>query len=513
MNNNPNNSADDNMNNDVINHTDTDSENNPNSAIDNAHEINNINSVEEDNKDSEDNIDDILDILQKKKADEIKNNEHSNDAPTRIDNIATGAITAKAPLPDVKPEPKPQPKPVTQSKPKTSVYARGAQGGISLDDFDELVVKKVEPQDKKKKKKRHLPGGLKVLIYLICVITVSVVLSVTAIKVGNDVFAFVKEDKEITINIKKNATIHDVAKELEEKGVIKYPSIYKIYSGLRMDGKSYYTGDFISGKHVLNSNFGYDKIISLLAESAYSTEIVRVTIPEGYTVYEIIDLFVEKRVIPKDKVDEFKEKLNTAVYDYAFLEDFNKIKDENGKIESERFYLLEGYLFPDTYDFYVGENLDSIITKFLDNFNSKFEEAYFERCLELGLTVDEVVTLASMIEAEGDNAEDFYKISSVFHNRLNHAGAYPFLDSDAATLYSFQGEKKKLDAGDNQSRQHPYNTYLNKGLPPGAICNPGTEALHAALYPEQTNFYFFYTNSNGETIFSNKFNDHINAYN
>lgn len=451
------------------------------------------------------NIDDILDILKKKKSEEPK-----NDAPTRMD---TQAAQKQTPNHVSEVFGASEKKSVQQEKPRTSVYERGADSGISLDDFDELVARKTQPVKKENKKKRHMPGALKVLIYLICVISVSILISVTIIKVGNDVFAFVKEDKEITINIKENAKITDVAKELEEKGLIKYPGIYSIYSKFRMDKKSYYTGNFISGEHVLNSNLGYDKLIAKLAELTYSNEIVRVTIPEGKTVHEIIDLFVEKRVISKDKVDAFKDKLNTAAYDYPFLTDFNKMKNENGKIESDRFYLLEGYLFPDTYDFYVGENLDSIITKLLNNFGRKFEEAYYDRCKELGLTIDEIVTIASMIEAEGDTPENFYKISSVFHNRLNNATAYPFLDSDATTLYSFQGEKKKLDAGDNKSRVHPYNTYLNKGLPPGAICNPGNEAIHAALYPEKTNYYFFFTDKNGKTTFSNKFIDHINTYN
>ena len=451
------------------------------------------------------NIDDILDILKKK-----KNEEPQNDAPTRMDTQAAQKTSSNHVSEVFVNTTKPQPK---QENPKASVYERGADSGISLDDFDELVAKKTQPAKKSEKKKWRMPSALKVIIYLICVISVSILISVTVIKVGNDVFAFVKEDKEITVNIKNNAKITDVAKELEEKGLIKYPGVYALYSKFRMDKKSYYTGNFIAGEHVLNSNLGYDKFISKLAELTYSTEIVRVTIPEGKTVTEIIDLFVEKRVISKDKVDAFKDKLNTAAYDFPFLLDFNKMKNENGKIESDRFYLLEGYLFPDTYDFYVGENLDSIITKFLNNFGRKFEESYYDRCKELGLTIDEVITLASMIEAEGDTAENFYKISSVFHNRLNNAAAYPFLDSDATTLYSFQGEKKKLDAGDNKSRVHPYNTYLNKGLPPGAICNPGNEAIHAALYPEKTNYYFFYTDKNGKTTFSNRFIDHINTYN
>jgi len=453
------------------------------------------------NPENNGNIDDILDILQKKKSDDIKNNDFNDNSPTRID---TDAAKNPAENKDVKQKP--------ESKPKT--YAPEiSDGGISLDDFDALVEKRPAAKKKKKKKKKAMPGYAKVLIYLFFVVAVSVLISVSFIKIANDVFAFVKQDKEITVTIKEGASLSDVAKELEEEGVINYSSIYKIYAGFKMDRRSYYTGNFIAGDHVLNSNLGYDKLISHLAESTYSTEIVRVTIPEGYTVYEIIDLFVEKRVINESKVDEFKEKLNTAAYEYDFLKDFNEAKDENGKIESDKFYLLEGYLFPDTYDFYVGENLDSVITKLLNNFNRKFDEAYYTRCEELGLTIDEIVTLASMIEAEGNNSEDFYKISSVFHNRLNNAASYPFLDSDATTLYSYQGEKKQLEAGDNKSRVHPFNTYLNRGLPPGPICNPGDEAIHAALYPEKTNYYFFYTNSDGETIFSSTFIDHINAYN
>ena len=460
---------------------------------------------------NENNIDDILDILQKKKSEDIKNNDFKDDTPTRIDTQAPVAKTNPEQAPKSKTAADRASTPPKTVQKKASVYERGAQGGVSLDDFDELITRPVQPQ--KKRKKVRLPSAAKVLIYLFCVITVSIILSVAAIKIGNDVFAFVKEDKEITVNIKEGATLSDVARELKSEGVIKYPTIYKIYSKLRMDKKSYYTGGFVAGDHTLNSNLGYDKLIARLAESKYSTEIVRVTIPEGYTVYEIIDLFVEKRVISKGSVDEFKEKLNTAVFEYDFLSDFNQARDENGKVESDRIYLLEGYLFPDTYDFYVGENLDTVIIKLLNNFDRKFEDAYYERCEELGLTVDQIITIASMIEAEGDSAENFYKISSVFHNRLNNSGAYPFLDSDATTLYSFQGEKKQLEAGDNKSRVHPYNTYLNRGLPPGAICNPGDEAIHAALYPEKTNYYFFYTNSDGETIFSNKFVDHVNAYN
>lgn len=471
------------------------------------------------NPNNDNNIDDILDILQKRKEQSIKDNSFSDSAPTRVDNAVVkpqepeqkAEVSHKTQLPksESKQEQTKKTSAIKPSQKKQASSFDNDSEGISLSDFDN--IKSSKSQQKSKKKKFIMPGYAKALIYLVSVFAVSILISYCIITVANDTFAFVKPDKEITVNIKENATLKDVAKELHDKEVIEHPFIYRIYSKFRMDKKSYYTGNFIEGEHVLNSNLGYDKLISRLAESSYSTEVVRVTIPEGYTVIEIIDLFVDKRVISQTSVDEFKEKLNVAAYEYDFLKEFDAVKDENNKIESDRLYLLEGYLFPDTYDFYVGENLDSVINKLLNNFDKKFEETYYDRCSELGLTVDQVITLASMIEAEGNKAEDFYKISSVFHNRLG-SSSFPFLNSDATTLYSFQGSKKQLDTGDNQSRVHPYNTYLNKGLPPGPICNPGIEAIHAALYPESTNYYYFYTaSSNGVTYFSTNEGQH-NTY-
>lgn len=459
------------------------------------------------------NIDDILDILQKRKSQDIKSNSFSDSAPTRVDNDVVNAKkeVSEVSKTEAKPIHTPDKSSVSEAKTSTAQKSNSPEtsSGISLNDFDNIRTQRT-PQ-KNDKKKFRLPRYAKVIIYLVCVFAVSIFISASVIYVANDTFAFVKPDKEITVEIKEGATLGDVANELYEKEVIEYPFIYRIYTKMKLSKSSYYSGSFVAGEHVLNSNLGYDKLLAMLGESKYSTEVVRVTIPEGYTAREIIELFVEKRVVSKENKEAFAEKLNLAIYDYAFLDEFDEIKDENGKVESDRFYLLEGYLFPDTYDFYVGENLDSVVGKLLGNFNKKFEETYYQRSKDLGFTVDEIITIASMIEAEGNKAEDFYKISSVFHNRLK-SSSFPFLNSDATTLYSFQGEKKKLDAGDNKSRVHPYNTYLNKGLPPGPICNPGVEAIHAALYPEDTGYYYFYTaSSNGVTYFSTNEGQH-NTY-
>ena len=536
-------------------------------------------------------IDNILDILQKKKESAGTNDS----APTRIDQQAVKPVHPNqqslfgdeegkklSAKPDVSSQKPASPSPMQQhpqsaslrpaasnqakkpaevQKPRLqshSVSKPSPAASINLSDFDSLGKSRMKTTEKEKSK-FFLPGYVKVIIYLAAVFSVSIFLAVTAIKVGNDVFAFVKPDKQVTFIIPQNATLDDVADTLYENGLIKYPSVYKLYAKFRMDGKEYYTGAFVAGEHTYSTTTSYDKFIEELAVNKYKKEVVRVTIPEGFTVLEILDILEENRVINEISREKLIENLNCSYYNYRFLADkpedlseeqsFDKYQhmaqgyallelfdDKNiittgkkdnlkksvsdlaesystprEKINPDKIYNLEGYLFPDTYDFYVGEDLDSLVGKFLSNFNKKFDESYYERCAELGLTVDEVITLASMIEAEGRTAEDFYNISSVFHNRLNQSGTFPFLNSDATTLYSFQGEKKRLDAGDNQTRNHPYNTYLYKGLPPGPICNPGDEAIHAALYPEKTNYKYFYTaTSNGITYFSESESQHNN---
>jgi len=391
---------------------------------------------------------------------------------------------------------------------------------VSLEDFDSIPIKP-KKKEKKPNNKRFVPGYVKVIIYLSIVLAVSIFISASIILITNDVFALTKENKEITVEIKEGATVKEVAKELKEKGVIKYSGIYKLYLKFRADGNM--DGKFLSGTHKLNSDMNYEQIITLLTISMKPDDIVRVTIPEGYTVNEILDLLEEKKVIDKEGRATMVAKLNDVnSLDYKFLPEMPDTitnKDGQKELDTDKFYLLEGYLFPDTYDFYMGENIDSIIAKLLNNFESKFDEMFYSRCEDLGMTVDEVITLASMIQAEGDNSYDFNLISTVFHNRLNN-WSNPKLESDATALYALMASKDRKDVTDEEilTVDSPYNTYETIGLPPGPVCNPGYEAIYAALYPhdklvitdEQGNteyipieYYFFYTAScNGNTYFS-----------
>jgi len=386
--------------------------------------------------------------------------------------------------------------------------------GVSLDDFEDVPVQGANMQSsskqKKSNKRSHSTGvGLvKIAVYLIAVVACSLIISIFTIKVGNDVFAFVKSDEEITVTIPENATTDDIAKILKENGVIKYPSIYEKYAAFRIKRRSYLTGEYLSGEHTVSPSMNYDQLLEALSVMKSSNRIVRITIPEGYTVKEILELF-EKNGMKAPS--EYNEAIEEAEYDYRFMDE---MKEGKG-ISSYRFdvnygYRLEGYLFPDTYDFYVDEEPTSVINKLLTNFNAKFDTTFYTRCYELGYSVDQIITLASMIEREGNTVGDYAKISSVFYNRLKNSSAYPYLESDATVQYALGNHKEKLDSSDT-SIDNPYNTYKYKGLPPGPICNPGYEAIYAALYPEDTDNYYFLSRNDGTTVYSKTYEQHLAA--
>lgn len=403
-------------------------------------------------------------------------------------------------------------KPAAQ-KPKASAASAmptPPSGGISLSDFDDKEVEKAarKADRKKNKKKSGLPGWLKLVIYLLIVVSISVLFSLTLIKVANDVFAFVKPDKEITIEIEEGATLKEVAQILKDAEVIEYPWIFEQFSAYRISKRSYLTSDFTPGEHVLKPNMNYDKIIASLCVSAYDKSVVRITIPEGYTFNEIMDLFIENGVMKEEDRDDYLTQLQEFEYEYNFI---TKLGEQGSLDNEDRIHRLEGYLFPDTYDFYKNENPTAALDKLFDNFEKKFTEDMYERADKLGMTVDEVITLASIIEAEGDSPANFGNISSVFHNRLNdRSGTFKYLGSDATTLYAYRiaGYDKKTLGGGETDFDHPYNTYTNIGLPPGPICNPGIEAIYAALYPEDTDYYYFLTMANGETVFAQTLAQH-----
>lgn len=352
-------------------------------------------------------------------------------------------------------------------------------------------------------------SAVKAIVYIICVIAVAIPLAIFVINTANDAFAFVKDEKIITVTIDEYATIDSIGDTLGEAGVIKYPWAFKLWCNLKekkrlANYKNATPAEFIPGTYEVSTTLNYDNLLSTFKKK-YTYETVRLTIPEGYTVDQIIDLFVSNGISTKE---EFAKAINETNYDYKFLEGLTTSPD--------RIWRLEGYLFPDTYDFYKSSSAETVVKKLLDNFNRKFESEYYDRCQTLGLTVDQVITLASMIEKEAKYASDLGDVSSVFHNRLKYKDTFPLLQSDATVKYDIDhksGSVSDTVTSDDIKVDSPYNTYLYPGLPPGPISNPSLNSISAALYPNDTDYFYFVSGKSGYMLFAKTLAEHTQNIN
>ena len=356
---------------------------------------------------------------------------------------------------------------------------------------EEKVKKGTQPQKKKPSKKKKKAAARATFIYIAFILLISIVLSAILVVLSNDLFAFLKDDKEITIVIPEDAGTFEVGKMLDKAGVIEYGTFFSTFVSLSA-GDSKYT----EGTHVLNSSMDYRGILNELSKRTEESvrDTVSVTIPEGYTIEQIADKMEENGVVTRE---EFID----TIENYEFKHDF--LTENKGTI-----YDLEGYLFPDTYEFYVNDAPVSVINKMLNNFNDKVYGEIEDKAAEMGLSLHEVVTIASLIEREAAKQEEQAKISGVIHNRLA-SSAYPYLNIDATIQYAV-GHKEELTK-DDLKIDSPYNSYTKKGLPPGPIASPGYNTLLAAVNPESHDYYFYVAKPDGFHIFTSNLDEHNKA--
>jgi len=350
------------------------------------------------------------------------------------------------------------------------------------------------PKEKEKNRKR-----VKILIYMAAVLSISAMLTFFTVTAANDVCGFLKEDKECTIELPENAGIEDIADILSKNGIIEYPDLFRLYGKIKYSEN--YTPE--GGTYTVNKDSNYDALFSAF-EPKLEVKIVRLTISDGMTVDDIIDMFTVEGIGTREG---FEEVINNYHFEYDFVD---AISMDNG-----RKYRLEGYLYPDTYDFYTGKDEEYYISKMLDRFDNIFTEEFKIRASELSLSVDEIVTIASIIEEETKDRAQFEYVSSVIFNRLNDSETYPCLECDATLIYAYKIvenrkiEKLTLEDFDLDSK---YNTHKYEGLPPSAISNPGFEAICCALYPAQSNYKYFFTDSDGYAHFSVTYYEHKTKY-
>lgn len=296
--------------------------------------------------------------------------------------------------------------------------------------------------------------------------------------------------KSIEINIPMGSNIRQIALLLKEKNLIKNDFTFRVYCKIaKKDAK------LKSGVYILNTSQDVKDIIEVLENGKISEETIRFTIPEGYELRQIADKLQSLGIIDKEV---FFEKVNSGVFHYDFLDDI--------KIHDNR---LEGYLFPDTYEIKKGAKEEEIINKMLYRFDSIFNDEYKKRAKELGMSIHEVITLASIIEREARLDSERKTVASVFHNRLKKNMN---LQSCATVQYILKERKEVLLYKDLEI-ESPYNTYKYNGLPLGPIASPGKKSIEAALYPDESDYLYFVANKNGAHVFSTSYSEHLKAQN
>ena len=301
----------------------------------------------------------------------------------------------------------------------------------------------------------------------------------------------------VTLVVETGDSTSDIADKLLEKGLIKNKLVFSLMS--KING---FDGAYVAGTHYLLDSYSYDELMFFLTlESAT----VAVTIPEGTTYYKLKKILHKAGLTFDDA--EFDMCMNSPdmFVDYDFV---SKIE-----INDQRDFILAGYLYPDTYMFDVNSKPETIIRKFLNNMNSKLYEEYYTRAKGLGMSMDQVITLASVIQMETGKPLDMMYISAVFHNRLKSKDkSLRKFGSSASINYLIEqrGEKTTLLHTDEQLKiDSPYNTYTHEGLPPGPICMPGIDAISAALYPEPgCGYLYFCATGDGGTAFATNLKQH-----
>ncbi len=347
---------------------------------------------------------------------------------------------------------------------------------------DENVMPPVKPRNpfRRVPKRVYHRGRLFSLAYVLVTITLCIFGSVMFLRVFNDVLAFITDNRAITINIDENDTTDDVAAKLKEAGLIKYDWLFS-YVAKFEDA----VGPYEAGEHTLNDNMNYMQLLNEIEKKEAVRETVQITFIEGLDINEIAELLEENDVC---RADEFIEEVRSGS-DYGF--DFEAEISHSSDI----FYPLEGYLFPDTYEFYTNSAPADIIVKMMRNFQNKIDTVQ-ELMTEMGLTQHQTITLASIIQAEASgDPENMKLVSSVYWNRLNDVENYPMLQSDPTRDYANSVILMSGNNSANQRKASLYNTYECTGLPAGPICNPGMDAIMAALQPESTAYYYFCSNT------------------
>jgi len=292
-------------------------------------------------------------------------------------------------------------------------------------------------------------------------------------------------DRDIRyVEISSGTHFNHVADILEREGIITGIKRFRLLAKLKGVEKEIKAGDYL-----FHTAMTASEVLDKLVRGEYRTH--KVTIPEGFTMFQIADLLKEEGLIEKEK---FLKCASDPVFAHSL-----GIKDSS----------MEGFLFPDTYLLRKSMGEESILRKMVARFNEMFKQQYEKRAQELNMSREEVVTLASIVEKETSDSSERHLIAAVFHNRLKRG---MLLQSDPTVIYGLKDFNGNLTKEDLKTKT-PYNTYLIRGLPPQPIANPGEESIRAVLYPSPKNYLYFVSKNDGTHHFSASLKEHNRAVN
>lgn len=359
-----------------------------------------------------------------------------------------------------------------------------------FDEWGRKIRKKRKYRRRKKSRKLSCT-----LVLLTLILASSSVLAAAILAVAKEMYGIDKDvDKRIVV-IAEGSTTQDIAQQLMDARIISLPEVFRLVS--RMNEKD---GSYIAGEHVLRPSMSYEDMIEeLCTNMADERESQRVVFREGITLVDAARILQENQIC---NAEDFLFYFNGGGYGFRFEE---MLPEKNAQKWQQR----EGYCFPDTYEFYVDEDPSIVAQKIYSNFDSKLTDGDYQKMEELGMTLDQVITLASMVQGEASKVDYMKRVSAVFHNRLRSPAIYPKLESDPTRKYAdLIAENLPIP---DEIMTTAYNTYKGTGLPPGAINNPGREAIEAVLYPVMPcNDYFFNSNiDTGETFFAETYDQHL----
>ena len=390
-----------------------------------------------------------------------------------------------------------------------------AEPELPPEDAPAVPPKKARPKTKKGYGLLGIPHLLATAVWLAIILAVGISLGRVLWVCCADLMAFGKDPQKVTIAITEDDNIETISEKLGKANLIRYPGLFRFFA--EITGKE---EDISVGTFTLTSQLDYNAMINAMVYYGATREVVDVMFPEGVNCAQIFKILEENKVCTAAELEEYSA--NGELNDYWFLE---------GVARGDK-YCLEGYLAPDTYKFYTNDEPRRVLEKFLNEFDDRFTDkmkenlatmqlAFSEKLSANGmdpayiaqnpLSLHQVITLASIVQRETSSDSECYDIASVFYNRLTNPN-HLYLGSDATVYYAigdYFGEIDELTEI-QLNTPSPYNTRLNKGIPPGPICNMGVHSLYAVLEPNETNYYYFvYDTENYEHIFSSNYDEHM----